>query len=1300
MRDADGAINAIRHVKEKLGRANAGRVKWVISTRPEFWNSDRVLAKLAAEFEVALPASEPATGTEDVDDFSPSAPPLTVASPVGVPRGRLAVYRIEPLEAWQAERLLRESFGVANPRQVLDEAGRLGLGFAARRPGDLRWLSAVWRMEPRPQTLQEALSRAAEELLKEPSASTTRAADSRLPQSTASAASKLLAAAMYLCEKPNISIPKETGTLTTQDLNADKLLTDMPLVEKQHLLSLPLYVESDNGASVRLQPDRIAQFLASEWFRPLCEEDAQDLFHFFTVETRDGRIVLPSLAPIAGWLATWNAEFRRLLLADAPEVVALFGDMGQPGIPEQDVQRAADGLLSFLASGREPSSVYWFQDDDYRQLGVRLSPDYLRKGLKRFRREPRVLRFLMRAISAARRSELADDLMRLVKERWPDQQGLDDIVDALSEVGSSTQRDTLAKMLQSSSAAKVPNHVFRAVIAATFPTYISPQALARLTFSQQRWSEDDLTIRLMLSDNLTSSHMGTTLQVAEALAEGLDGRYGTVAATAFRGDVPAAMAIAGILETYLKRTSEREFDVSAFTAVIVKVFRWAVGAAQSISGSMQMEDIAPLLLERPALRRTVLEACMTELREEQWWALRRSSIGTPVWVMPGDVDFLRELSSRDGWLGRECARRWVEALTAPPPVNAEPRTVTRPKRTTRDFTTSKATLHQQIDGLRDGSNLSAIGWVAKWLSAEDSSFRSNYSSAAWDKFQEAFGEELAIAAKAGFSAMWRRMDPQRDLENDNSTHYTTIAALQILREELQDEAAMRSLSPAEALRAAKYAILEINGFPEWLWKLAAVHPEPVSRALADELLSARAATGRVAQDVAYQLSDAPEAVRGLVAPALWAWLKTAQKITASLLVSAAKTALDIGAVQREEVVEEARTRAIAEASRANADEAVDEKTGWPALWLYADASGFIAWCKSPRNRKRAKRLLQAVGEVIGDSDRLAVSLSAHPSLVLAKLYLLLCQYFPPATPKGRGSRRAFRVTDVHRFERFRDSLPQRISEQSGPQAFEALTYLIDSVSAARLQQYFIHLRRLLIEHDNRRTPFTEEQVLQFPQTRIGALQTDGDLFHAVVRHVRAAAANVEHGEFSLGPLFRAFGKTKASARRVHEEDFQLWLAAELAHRSRGRYSIHREPQRSSGSKLDISAAVAGCKVAVELKVADKWTLSELRTALRKQLSGEYLRHRQCRHGVYVLVRLHKQHWNKGRTKVSFAALIEGLQKVGRDVVDKANHGGQITVVGIDCPAGASRSPHAKANRDAQGKRERTLSEPNRGRPTT
>jgi hypothetical protein len=89
---------------------------------------------------------------------------------------------------------------------------------------------------------------------------------------------------------------------------------------------------------------------------------------------------------------------------------------------------------------------------------------------------------------------------------------------------------------------------------------------------------------------------------------------------------------------------------------------------------------------------------------------------------------------------------------------------------------------------------------------------------------------------------------------------------------------------------------------------------------------------------------------------------------------------------------------------------------------------------------------------------------------------------------------------------------------------------------------------------------------------------------------------------------------------------------------------------------------------IEVKVAESWTLEQLEDALVKQLCGRYLRAKDGRHGILLLV--HQKHrprgWSRKKgTTLTFTEVVAHLKKMAVGISGAAVGGPQPEIASID-----------------------------------
>ena len=149
------------------------------------------------------------------------------------------------------------------------------------------------------------------------------------------------------------------------------------------------------------------------------------------------------------------------------------------------------------------------------------------------------------------------------------------------------------------------------------------------------------------------------------------------------------------------------------------------------------------------------------------------------------------------------------------------------------------------------------------------------------------------------------------------------------------------------------------------------------------------------------------------------------------------------------------------------------------------------------------------------------------------------------------------------------------------------------------------------------------------------------------------------------------------------------LAREIRQRGNGVYNVTREEEVADKKHPDIRLSVANrdLKAAIELKIADNWTLANLEQALWSQLAGQYLRHSNCTAGCLLLTyHGRKTCWvqSETRKRLPFSALVAYLNDKARAIENESAHGFRIAILSqalmVECLLGHHRLRRERADR--------------------
>jgi hypothetical protein len=323
---------------------------------------------------------------------------------------------------------------------------------------------------------------------------------------------------------------------------------------------------------------------------------------------------------------------------------------------------------------------------------------------------------------------------------------------------------------------------------------------------------------------------------------------------------------------------------------------------------------------------------------------------------------------------------------------------------------------------------------------------------------------------------------------------------------------------------------------------------------------------------------------------------------------------------------------------------------WSVNWMAVDSTAFLDAVQAARviNADAADALIAAVATALEDGrgPKLLELSKKSPSAVnsLKQLYLELVRVVPRSGDREHEPFKVYDVNERERAQRTRDRIPGLLAATESIAGYVALKDLCTSARSDQERNYYLHLLQQTAEAMARRSrPMTEAEYLEFERTLQAAPGSLEAFAQRVENDILDVKEVVEDGEFSPRRFLSTnFQDVEAGAIKAMEDEFQLYLAGQLAIVGRKQYSVFREPQGADDARRDISVSDAanGWKVTLELKVTGGgWTVDEYRDSLRNQLVGLYMRERNTTVGFFVIL---KQMSSK-RAALDFDALLDVLR---------------------------------------------------------
>jgi hypothetical protein len=475
-----------------------------------------------------------------------------------------------------------------------------------------------------------------------------------------------------------------------------------------------------------------------------------------------------------------------------------------------------------------------------------------------------------------------------------------------------------------------------------------------------------------------------------------------------------------------------------------------------------------------------------------------------------------------------------------------------------------------------------------------------------------------------------------------------------------------ALPDAEAKRAIRYCVWELEDPPEWFRAIARTRSELAVEALRPW--------------VRHEL-EMPEA-RGTSARAIELVFRSPPEV----LIPFLKQAVDIGmrggiAKQRlrKQVFDYALENGVLDTATAGLwvksmlvashdVVQIDVKQAWLSAWFEFDVAAAWAWVCSHRSAIRNKPAAVAVCVGRAMSSRSKRRQDGSPALqtisieTLASLYTFLSPHIAIELDAE-----SIHDQHWHPVEQARNWVPAALAATEGAAAHEALLRLKATASSkaeAHWLQTFVLAHA--VAEAQRLTNREPGELMNVGDAFLNDPRTAAELCQQVMARIEQIRTNVEDGPFSDRLLFHP---------DMPEKHLQLWLAARLndtpSRKFSARFAVHREPEVDDTKITDIEVSSRGFKTCIEIKPVDKkrYGAAELRDTLERQLVKQYLKGgSNSRYGVLVLLLLEDKRWKVPNVKglAGFGQLISHLSAYAHSLRLKHSAIEALVVIGIDC----------------------------------
>jgi len=541
---------------------------------------------------------------------------------------------------------------------------------------------------------------------------------------------------------------------------------------------------------------------------------------------------------------------------------------------------------------------------------------------------------------------------------------------------------------------------------------------------------------------------------------------------------------------------------------------------------------------------------------------------------------------------------------------------------------------------RSGNESRASGWNRRFI-------------------EQYFGKDVADRLRASMRSIWRKDRPTLRYERSSDSRGTIYISWQLglaaITAEAEDPSWACKLSVDEAELAARYAPIELNGFPAWIESLAREHPGAIDRTLGLDLsaelqeIATSNSFGMLLQDV----SHAPAEVIRLFLPRLCAWFHTQAG-------NQRNSEDEVAASRRLERVLEVllkygddgtagQIRAIAEDRLRGAVDCLFTPI-WLTMLMVLDPSAGVEILEgllAPIDPAPIGIAVNIFGATFGDRrGGLCVDLRKPgftPALLLrlARLAYRHVRHSDDITHEG-----AYSPGPRDNAQDGRGAVLNAILDAKGVDAWMVKLEMAADPLFTHFSDRLILLARNKAAEEADSAVFSEAGVVIFDRYGEAPPTTRDDMFEVLVDRLD-----------DLDDLLLQDVSPRAAWAAIKDEKvMRQQIALQLRNASNHVYTVDQEAVTADEKETDIRLRVAlsGQQGTIELKIGESWSGRQLRDTIKSQLVTKYMAAESCRSGcLLVTVASGDRSWEHPDTgkMLDISGLREMLNAEAGRVVD-------------------------------------------------
>jgi hypothetical protein len=315
---------------------------------------------------------------------------------------------------------------------------------------------------------------------------------------------------------------------------------------------------------------------------------------------------------------------------------------------------------------------------------------------------------------------------------------------------------------------------------------------------------------------------------------------------------------------------------------------------------------------------------------------------------------------------------------------------------------------------------------------------------------------------------------------------------------------------------------------------------------------------------------------------------------------------------------------------------------------------------------------------------------------LERIVRLAYQTIRPENDNVHPDGQVFSPDERDDAEQARSAAFGRLVNTANRAGFDAIMRLTEVSGFPVAKARLFELAKERAEKDSESAPWAPSEAAHFEKSAETEPSTPRDLQLVGLRRLADMQYDLHHDDFQQGETLAGLPNEKA---------VQKWTADRLKLKQGRSYSVEREVHVADENEPDIRlrAKVTDASVPTEIKVAESWTLEQLEAALTTQLCQKYLRARDARHGILLLVHLapKPEGWpdNNGKA-LTFAEVVAHLRKMAIATGGLSEDAPQPEIAALDVSqfavAKAAKIAAKAAAKQASAQRARTAGKQNAG----